>query len=306
MNQSIHTNQFLTNFATGYTLQYPVADFIAPPLKVLRSADKYVEYTKSQFRVFDGKVHGREPAKEIQWDLSESTYNCEEYELAYFVSDKIARNSDKPINLETDAVKQLKMSQALAREARVAAIAGSATFITNTTAIGGDWDIVATGTPFADIMTAVAAIEDANGGYPGNAIVIPNQVGLNMIMTTEWKSFFQYSDSGFRQGLFSVISGLKNVGLEPMLTGVKGLSTAKGMASDPTVESLWSDNVLVFYREATPTLQSRTLMYSPYVYMDRVERIVKTEERGIKIIKAEEIDELLIDASCGHLLTNCL
>lgn len=306
MNQTIHTNQFLTNFATGYTIKNPVADFIAPAFKVLRSSDKYVEYTKSQFRIFDGKVKGREQAKEIQWDLSEGSYACEEYSMAYFVSNKLARNADKPINLETDAVRQLKMSMALAREQRVAAIAGSASFITNTTNANGDWDTVATGTPVADIMLGMAAVESANGGYVANRIVIPTDVALLMVTTTEWKSFFQYTDSGFRDGLFSVVSGLKNIGLDPMMTGVKGLNSAKGTGSDPAIENIWSDNVLLFYCEPTPTLQSRTLMYSPFTYRDSVERIVKDEERGVKIIMTEEIDELLVDASCGYLITNTL
>jgi hypothetical protein len=306
MNQTIHTNQLLTNFATGYVLKNPVADFVAPPFKVMRSADKYVEYTKSQFRVFDGKVKGREPAKEIQWDLSEGSYQCERYKMAYFVSDVLARNSDKPINLETDAVRQLKMSMAIAREYRVASIAASATFITNTVNAGGDWDTVASGTPVADILTGMASIESANGGYAGNAIVIPTDVGLSMITTTEWKSFFQYTDSGYRDGLFSAVSGLKQLGLDPMLTGAKGLSTAKLAGSDPTVTNLWSDSVLVFYREVNPSLQSRTLMYSPYVEKDIVQRIVKEEEDGVKIVMTEEIDELLVDATCGYLITNTL
>lgn len=304
-NQTIHTNTFLSNFATGFEIKNPVADFVAPPIKVKNSADKYVQYTKSQFRVFDGKVKGREPAKEIQWDLSEGTYTCERYKLGYFVSDILARNSDAPINLEKDAVAQLKKSMSIAREYRVASIAASASFITNTTAIGADWATVLTGTPVADIMAAMASVEAASGGYVPNRIVIPTRVALTLVTTTEWKSFFQYTDSG-RPGLFSAVSGLKQVGLDPMMCGVKGLNTEKNYTSDPAVEDMWSDTVLVFYCEPTPTLQSRTLMYSPFVEMDVIQRILKEEEEGVKIVRKEEIDELLVDSACGHLLTNCI
>jgi len=306
MSQTIHTNQFLTNFATGYTLEKPVADFVAPPMKVMRPSDKYVEYTKSQLRIFNGLVKGREEAKEIQWDLGEGTYSCDEYSLSYFVLDRLARNADKPINLETDAVKQLKLSMALAREYRIVSIAGSQSFVTNGIDASGDWDTIASGTPVADLLTGMAAVESANGGKLANRVVIPTAVGLAAVTTTEWKSFFQYTDTGFKNGLFNVVSGLRNIGLEPMLTGVQGLNTAKGTGSDPVSENLWSDNVLLFYCEATPTLQTRTFMYSPFTYRDMVERIAKPENRGNKIIMSEEIDELLVDASCGYLIRNCL
>lgn len=306
-NQTIHTNTLLTNFSTGYKLSNPVADFVAPPLKVNLDSGEYAQYTKSQNRVYDFSIKRREKAKEIQWNVTKGTYLCQLKEGSYFIEDALSRNSDKPIDLEKDAVAQLKMSMALAREYRVAQIAGSASFITNTTAIGADWAVVGTGTPVADILAAQAAIEtNTAGSAMGNSIVIPSAVALKMITTTEWKSFFQYTDSGFNNGLFTAVSGLKNIGLEPMISGAHGLSTAKGTGSDPANEAIWSDNVLVFYRNANPTLQSRTLMFSPYTYKDNVDRIDKREEHGVLILRSEMIDENLVDAECGYLLTNCI
>ena len=58
---------FLNNFCTAYTLKNPVADFVAPPFAVKREAGKYVEYTKTVFRIWDDKIIGEEPAKEIQY-----------------------------------------------------------------------------------------------------------------------------------------------------------------------------------------------------------------------------------------------
>jgi hypothetical protein len=40
--------------------------------------------------------------------------------------------------------------------------------------------------------------------------------------------------------------------------------------------------------------------------MDQVRRIRKDEERGTKFEIYEEIDELLVDAQCGYLITNTL
>jgi hypothetical protein len=306
MAETIHTNQFLTNFATGYKLANPVADFVAPPILVKRPADKYAKYTKSINRVYNNKVSGNKKADEINWDVTEGTYNCEEYSLSKGVDWRKRRNADQPINLDYDAVRFLKRAQAISREKRIYDIAGSTSVVTNYVNAGGDWNTASTGAPIDDILTGMQVVLNANGGYAPNRILIPTGVALEMIKTTNWKSYFQYTSVGFERGLFSAIDGLRNLGLEPMLTSVFGGSTYEISGSDPSDEVIWSDSVLIFYCEPTPTLESRTFMYSPYTQRDLIDtEIVKRERRDVHTIY-EEIDELLVDASCAYLITNTL
>jgi hypothetical protein len=94
-----------------------------------------------------------------------------------------------------------------------------------------------------------------------------------------------------------------------MIAGMFGASTNEGGASDPAIESIWSDSVLIFYAEENPSLESRTLMYSPYTKMGEVRRIegsVQQMQRGVLFDIHEEVDELLVDATCGYLITNTL
>ena len=299
------TNRFLTNFATSYKLRNPVADFIAPPFRVKYEDGKYVEYNKTAFRIFDDKITGSEHAKEIQWDIDEATYSCEEYSMEKFVSDKKKEQAVDPIRLDRDATKMLKQFHHLAREYRVNAIAGNAAIVTQTAAIASAW-AAAGGTPVTDILTGMATVENSTAGYIPNRIVIPGQVALRMIQTTEWRDYFKYTDSGFKNGLFNAVSGLRQLGLTPMITSVHGLSTSKLGASDPASEPMWSDNVLLFYCEPNPSLETRTFMYSPYVKKDIMFTTREPRRRGQYVTIYTDIDELLVDAQCAYLLTNCL
>ena len=304
MAETIHTNQFLSNFAVRHKLPHPVADFVAPKMQVKRSSDKYSQYTQDIYRVYDNAILGREEAKEIQWEVTEQPYSCDEYGLAKFVSDRKKRNSDTPIAYDKDAVRYLKTYQAIAREYRVQQIGGNTGLIPST-AIGAAWATPATGTPVADILAAMAQI-DAQIAIPPNKILVPTQVALRMITCDEWKDYFKHTGEGFGSGLFSAISGLRHLGLEPMLTSVRGLSTSKGTTSDPTVEEMWSDNVLLFYSEPTPTLETMTFMYSPYTIADRISTSRPARKRGVFHDIYEEIDELLVNAYCGRILENCI
>jgi hypothetical protein len=302
-----HIDKYLTNFATRYKQGESVADFIAPPFKVKKSSDKYLEWTKRDLRLYDNKVGRREPAKEIDLEADESTYSCEEYALAGFVYDRDEQNVDRPIKLREETTMRVKDAQMAAREKRVYDIAGSTSFVTNYTAIGGDWDNTSSGTPVADMLTGMVEIEKASG-KKANACVMTYEVALNLIRTDEWKNYFKYTwgmkSSG--DGLFDAVAGLRHLGLEPRISGVRGLSTYDGTGSDPAMETIWGDSVLLFYREAAPTTQSMTFMFSPFTKKDQVRKFRKDEERGWKIQIEEDIDELLVSADCAYLLTNTL
>ena len=301
----IHTNKFLSNFATSYKLSQPCADFVSPPILVKRPSDKYAIYTKSINRVFNNKVEGYQKALEVNWDVDQGLYSCDEYQLAKGVSYRAKRNTDDIFSLDYDAVRFLKRFQALARENRVASIATSASYVTQTSNVASAWSNISLGTPFDDILTGMATVALATGGYVPNKIVIPIDIALTMIQTTNWKDHFKYTTTGFANGLFSVVDGLRNIGLEPMLTMIMGSNQASIFGSTPGMSSIWGNNTLLFYSEANPTLETRTFMYSPYTLKDLITTEPRIGERRDLHAIYEEIDETLIDTSCAYLFTNC-
>jgi hypothetical protein len=301
------TNTFLTNFIKRSPVHAPIGDFIAPPFRVKLEAGKYLKYTDDIHRIFENKITGRQKALEIQWEAEEDTYACEEYAMSKFVGNKAKAQSIAPIKLEQEAAFRLKQYQQKARDDRVWAIAGSAAIVTQTINIGAAWNGAA-GTPISDILTGMATIEASIGVLP-NRILVPTQVALRMIRTTEWQNYFMLSGNfgNVNGGDFDIVNALRTkLNLQTMVTSVRGLSTYKCTSSDPAVESLTSDSVLLFYSEPSPSTNTMSFMYSPYVMRDIITRTKAPRERGIYIDIYEDIDELLVEANCAYLMTNCI
>ena len=300
--------KYLTNFSVAYKQGLYAADFVSPPFKVAKSSDKYLTYTKQDFRVINDKVVGREKAKEISLKSDESSYACEEYSQSDFISDRDLQNMDGvgTIRLKEDTIKHLKDSHMLSRENRVMAIAGSSSVVTQTSDLSAGWATSSSGTPVKNINTAQSTIESAIGIAP-NRIILPFDVAMSMTQCDEWKDNFKYTSSSI-QSLSQAVDALRNIGLEPLITGARGLSTYEGGASDPTWERLFNDKCLIFYAESNPTPRSMSFMYSPYTpgNFNKIESYRVNGERGTTYDIYTEIDELLVNASAAYLYTNLI
>lgn len=303
MSETIKTDNLLTNFATRYRAGQYAADFIAPPFKVNLSSDKYAVYGKDEFRVYNNKIAGREEAKEITADVTSASYSCDEYALSGFISTRRMKNADKPIDLFFDRTRQLKNAQRLAREKRIYDVVVAATGTSaNSETVSVKWD-TSSGVPIARIRYGMGIIADALLGIAPNRIAIPLAVALKMISCDEYKDMFKYTQA---DKLFDLVSGLRNLGIEPLITGAYATNTTKGGASDPAAESLWGDDVILFHAEPSPTLESRAFMYSPFVAYDEMRRWEEPKQRGWKIEIYEDIDELLVDSGAVYRFKDCL
>lgn len=307
-----NVNTFLTNFVQGYRQRtVSTADFVAPPFQVKLEAGKYAEYNKSVFRVWDDKIIGDEEPKQIQWDVDENTYACEEYSMGKFVSNKKKAQAIDPIRLDLDAVQMLARFHAKAREYRVNAIAGSEAIVTNHTHVASAWATPASAVPVQQILNAMADIvdklplEEFNPGDSRFRMLIPIKVGLTMIQSDDWKEYF-VNHAQVDKALFSAVDGLRQMGIEPLMLSPQGLSEPKGSASDPKTESIWDDNVLLFFCEPNPTTESQTFMYSPYVAQNVVTTTPAQRRRGVYHDIYSDIDELLVNSDAAHLLLNTL
>ncbi len=301
-------DQYLTNFIRKEVEGQGCADFIAPPFKVLRPSDKYLIYGKENLRYYDNKIVGRAKAKEIDVQATDGSYSCEEYETGFFVSDRAMRNIDgvAGIRLREQKAMNAAKSQARSREKRIWDIAGSASIVTQTVALANAWDTASSGTPVQNILTAIKTINDSTG-MRANSIVMSLKAALQVIATDEWQDYFKYTPEGFTNGLWDCIKGLRHLGLEPMISGMRSLSTYEIGTSDPTAELISGvGKVLVFVREPNPTTESNCFMFSPYTEMNTVKAWREESQRGEEGTIYEEIDELLVNAYAAYLMTGAI
>lgn len=299
-----HVDVYLQNFIQRYECLSDCGEFIAPSFKVIKDSNTYLAYGKDNHRVMDDKVGRREPYKEIVTKASEETYRCERYGQAGFVSDDDAKNTDKPIRLMEEETKNVEDSVVRSRNYRILQIAAS-TALVPSLPLASAWATPASAVPVHDILTAMIAINNALC-KPANAILMTYEVAYEMIKSANWKEYFKYTDAGVKEGLFSVISGLRQLGLEPKLCEARGVTTYEGCASDPDWETMLGDKVLVFHRETKPTQKSNCFMFSPYTEKKVVKKFYKDESRGWKITVGNKIDELLVNANAGYILDDVL
>jgi hypothetical protein len=290
-----------------------VADFIFPPFDGKKRTGVYLRYTPaSTHRVLNDRIAKGERPKEIEIDAVQDTWKCEEYGLGQSINRVDLEEADLA-DLRADSIRFLTLQHVLAREYRVAAIAGNTAIVPNATAaaIGGSgvpWSNV-NGTPIRDITIAKRLIWRRTQ-LRANAIVIPYEVTLDMILTTEWRDTYRFTEVGLKDRLFEAINGLRAMGLEPMVSGVCGLTTDEGTISDPDFfEGIWGRTVIVFYRVPKPTKNTNCFGFQPAVRMDELLSIKSGRDLEADIVERWTIrsssDELMVNANAGQLITAC-
>jgi len=301
----IHVNKYLTNLSTITPQEGAVADAIMPPFKVNQDSDIYSEYSRTgTHRVLNDQLAKGQQPRQIETGYIQHTYTCDRYALSDYVYDQDVRNADNPIRPFEDSMFSLRTLHQLARERRVLNQAFSA-LVPGAAVAGGAWNVAA-GTPIRDVTDAMAAIWAATQ-CKANAIVIPMSRAITLSRCTEWAAQFTFTETGFRGGLFNIFTGFENFGLEVFISGLCGLTTNQGTASDPDdFEGLLGNRALVFVRKPSPTLRTRCFGFSPYTKQNEVwtGRGSFEEKIGATYTKIEsQIDELLIDVNCGYQIT---
>lgn len=176
--ESVHIDRALSNFALQYSQEgIWIADKVMPVKPVSKESDKYFQfYLKDVINIPNRTQRGDgTPATEVSYDLTSSTYQCEEYALKDKVTDRLRKNADEPLEPDFDATKTLTDLIMLDREKRVADIMfdTSSTFSSYTSALtGGDqWDEYSTSDPFSNVETAIDSVIQNSLKYPNTMIM---------------------------------------------------------------------------------------------------------------------------------------
>jgi hypothetical protein len=291
-----------------------VGDFIFPPFTVKKRTGLYLRYTNATtHRVLNDKIGKCERPKEIEIEAVQDTYHCEEYGLGAPICRTDLEESDLA-DLRKDNVRFLGKDHMLAREYRVAAIAGNTAIVPNATAAAIDGSGVAwtnvNATPINDIIEAKRRVWRNAPQLAANAITMPMEVMLDMIKTTQWRDTYRFTEVGIRERIFEAIQGLRAMGLEPRIAGVCGLETDENTPSDPDVVSgIWGRTVCVFHRVAAPTKNTNCFGFQPNTRLHQLKPIKSGRDDEADIAERwtirSTIDELVVNANAGFLITNC-
>ena len=167
-------NQTLTNYARGFAQDKAsaLAEFIAPTVPVGAASGRYKSFNdKNAFQILDTSRALGGPAKRLEFEASDPTYNCTPQALELVIDDherELAGEGDQ-LGLEQAKVETLITSAVISHEDKVFTAIKAAV-----TAVGsvGVWSS-ASNDPIAEIDAQIEAISNDTG-------MMPNRIAIGL------------------------------------------------------------------------------------------------------------------------------
>jgi len=295
--KSVHVDAALTNIAIKYKNMALVAERILPVVPVIKESDKYYIFRKEELVIDKAKRAAGAEAKEITWDVDTATYSCEEYALRHLVPDRVMNNADAPVRPKITSTQKLTQKLLLAQEKRGADLVQNTLGVTAGAAPSTRWDLTSPDIE-GDIDAAKSTIR-SNAGTEPTSILLPYKVAQIVKRDTTIRNLIRYTVPGdvlLRNGDLPPV--LFN--LEVIIAGAIHNIANEGQTADIT--DIWRDDVLVFYKEATPSIDVLSLGYI-FRVGNFVTKGYREEKRAGDMIEVSVIeDEKLCAADCGYLI----
>jgi hypothetical protein len=176
----VHVDQILTNISIAYMQNQDnfIASKVFPIIPVAKQSDKYYTYDKNDW--FRDEAQRRADSTESAgsgYGLSTAAYACDVYAFHKDIGDRVRKNADAPLNLDTEAA-QFVMSRILLRQEIQFVSDYLKTTVWGTDVVGNVnftyWDDYANSDPIEDVETAKETVL-GNTGFEINTMVIGYQ-----------------------------------------------------------------------------------------------------------------------------------
>ena len=300
--RDIHVDKLLSNISIQYQNEMFVGELIFPRLGVKQDSGKYTVYGQEQFSTPETKVADKTPTKQVEWSVTQASYECEDYGLHDLVSDKMKRNVDNPVQLRVQTTENITKILKLAREKRVLDIVFSASTITQTVALTGDdqWSAKTTSDPIDDIDTGKETIKKAVGVNP-NTLVLSEDVFNKLKNHPAFTEKIKYS----MKGILTAELIAEVVGVGKCLVAGAVYNTAN---EGQTVDKDWLYTKVALLCFIAPTLGLNVMSLGATISskLPVVSGWREPTKRSDAIEVIETTDEKLIAAACGYLITGAI
>lgn len=244
------------------------------------------------------------------WEFESDNYSCEEDGLEQPIPDEDVELYSDYFDVEAANAKIANHHLLLEYEKRAAAAAfNTTTFSGKTTAVGVEWDTVASAKIVSNVTDAKEAVRQRIG-VPANALAVSRKVFNKMRRNADMLSYIKYNVK--TGGIMSVDDIRAALELEYLFVGgaVKD-STLEGIAT--TIADVWDDEyALVFYRPSDEELADiktpcvgRTFLWtgdSPNFSTVETYREEQTRSDIVRVRHNTVIKTIM--SECGQLLSN--
>lgn len=316
----VHIRQDLGNLSIGYHPVGRVAEQVWPVFPVTHEEDDYWFWDKGQaFNITRSDGNGSmvadgTPSKELSFGATIKSYKALQYKYKTKITDRQRRNADSSLQLEISKTRRVKDILYLDYETRVASQVtnGSNYASANKTTNSGttQWNdasftSIPTGgqsTIQSQLLAGKEAVRKATGGLVANKVLIPESVLTVMANDKGLAELYKYTRA---DGLASGNPfGPKIAGMDIICPTVMSQSVTEGEAAN--LADVWGKNVVIFYSEPNPGLDTLTFGLTMRVGGDVVRSWRDEEVESTFYEPAIIQDENPISWDCAYIIINAI
>lgn len=244
--------------------------------------------------------------------MGDKSFECETFGLEGVVDDEERTLYSSDFDAELACVQDVHMALMIAKEIRVATAVFDTAVWTGSdlyTDVSGSapWDTAGS----AVIATVIAAKEKVRRqGHRANALIVCESQLNNLLTNTGILARFAGVTTAITEQMLR--DNMKQIfGLDMLIVG-KAMYDATGEdptgVATPSLSDVWTDDYAMIARVATPGARlsapgiGRTIHWAKFDVARRIVQYREEQTMGDIFRELESVDELIIDASCGHLL----
>lgn len=311
-NGPYYVDPVLTNLSqkwTNGTGEY-IAEQLFPVITVPKPTGKYWAYNKDNLRAGGTNIDlrtGRSKTAEVTFGKSLKDFGpLQEHAMKDFISKDEYRDTDSPLDVETDVVDNLNEVMLLSEEISLATMLRSTSVITQNTTLSGtsQWSDYGNSNPFSDIKSAIIAARSASFKAP-NTITFSQDVWLalvdhpDLLDRIKWSNLGVVTEADFLR-LFAPY------GIQKILVG-KAMYDNAIEGQTATVGSVWGKDVILSYTTPTPGLRTvnggYTLRLRDGKYVDKWD---EHDPKGTWVRNNDYYDQMLFASELFFLIKNAV
>lgn len=247
----LHIDAALTNWALEYDSQDTnlIADQVAPVIPVQKKSDYYWVHGAEGYELVETARAPGTQYGEVKWAKSTDSFLCEGHGLMARVPDEDMSNADPAVDPAKDALSVPLDEMKLAREARVAALAFSGTYMTQTAALAAaDRFNVGTSDPVDIVDDYRATVRGKIGKEPNTGVV-----GYDVFRELQKNATIRKIVFGLNapESIPNEAQVAQALGLSRLLVGRAVYKSAAN-----TFTNVWGKSMLIAYIDPSPTSRS--------------------------------------------------
>ncbi len=292
-----------------------IAQRVAPVIDVASQAGVFGKIPVEQ--LLQTRTTNRAPGAGYargNYTFTSASYTCEEHGAEEPIDDREAKMYANYFNAEQIAT--MRAYDAVLRNAEIrmaAAIFNASTWtgVTLTTAVGTEWDTIATATPITDVDAAVKKVWAVSGMWP-NALIVTKHVFKNLRRCAQVIDALESSGAGVGawQGAINEAQLASVFDLDYVIVAGGAKNTAKEGQS-VSFDKIWDDEYAMVCRVATTSDPKEPCIARTFHWAEdgssiggTVETYREESKRSDIVRVRHDVDEIVMYTEMGHLLSN--